>query len=91
VHEGHRGFHCILHKAASEVRYAAAFNNGGTTGPHGVSELGWVPGATQWGRGAYCQLLVGTHSPAEARLKSEVEVARKKWCVVGVGVGGGGW
>jgi hypothetical protein len=29
-----------LHKAASEVRYVVIFNNGSTTGPNGVSELG---------------------------------------------------
>jgi hypothetical protein len=32
-----------LHKAASKVRYIVIFNNGSTTGPNGVSELGLAP------------------------------------------------
>jgi hypothetical protein len=33
----------LLHKAASEVRYIVTFNNGSTTEPNGVSELGLAP------------------------------------------------
>jgi hypothetical protein len=39
------------HKAASEVRYVLISNNGSTTGPNGVSELG-LARATR-GRSAY--------------------------------------
>jgi hypothetical protein len=39
-------FHCIRHKAASEVRYVVIFNNGSTTEPNGVSELSLAPHRT---------------------------------------------
>jgi hypothetical protein len=56
-----------LHKAASEVRYIAIFNNGSPTEPNGVSELSSAPHSAT--------VLTTRHSPAEiARKKSRVGV-----------------
>jgi hypothetical protein len=40
-------FHCILHKAASEVCYIVVFNNGSTTGSTDTP-LGRIVGAQDW-------------------------------------------
>jgi hypothetical protein len=56
-----------LHKAASEVRYIAIFNNGSTTEPNGVSKLGVAPHRAT--------VLTTRHSPAA--------IARKESSVLG--------
>jgi hypothetical protein len=48
-----------LHKAASEVRYIVNFNNGSSTEPNGVSELGLAPHRVT--------MLATKHPPAERR------------------------
>jgi hypothetical protein len=65
----------LLEVAHSEVRYIVNFNNGSTTGPNGVSELGLAPHRAT--------VLTTKHSPVEiAREKSGVGVG----CVVYVDV-----
>jgi hypothetical protein len=53
-----------LHKAASEVRYKVNFNNGSTTEPNGVSELGLAPHRAT--------VLTTKRSPAERRERERV-------------------
>jgi hypothetical protein len=60
-----------LHKAASEVRYIVIFDNGSTTEPNGVSELGLAPHRAT--------VLTTKKSPAE--------IARKKSSAKGWGLG----